>query len=353
MILKSELYKNTVCDVDVYLKSYLSKSIQSARAIDASYERLWQTIEKVAMSGGKRMRPYLTNLAYHLEPGNDAKQVLPVAVAHELLHTAILMHDDIIDRDIIRHGSKNVTGIYSDLYQKHTKQDSLHYANSAAVLSGDLLIAAAYTLVFQSNFENMKKLGALEIMSRSIFDVVGGELMDVESSFILDYFYDPMVVYQYKTSSYSFVGPLVSGALLGGSSQKNQDALRTYGQNLGIAFQLVDDLIGVFGSESKTGKSTASDLEEGKQTYLVKTFYEQASNQQKKLFNNLFAKPNTDSATVQTMRVLLIESGAKEKSIEAIQQYSQKAKQAISNFPDSSSKKELLGLVDFLITRDY
>ena len=310
MILKSEAYKHTVDSVNTFLESYFATQIEAAKKVDASYERLWQTMRTVTKSGGKRMRPYLTTLAYQLSPDNDKKRILPVAVAHELLHTAVLMHDDIIDHDLVRHGTKNISGLYNDLYRTYDGEESLHYANSAAILSGDLLISAAYTLIVNSEFEIENKLDALRLMSVSIFDVVGGELMDVESSFILDHEYDPLVVYKYKTASYSFVGPLLSGAVLGGADKKTQDALRLFGQNLGIAFQLVDDLIGVFGNETKTGKTTVGDLQEGKQTYLIKSFYKLASAQQRRSFDALFGNKTADASAIQTLRQVIIESGA-------------------------------------------
>lgn len=99
-----------------------------------------------------------------------------------------------------------------------------------------------------------------------IQEVVGGELTDVESAFVHDMPFDPIKIYRYKTAGYSFVGPLLSGAYCHEESQDTIDSLRRYAISAGIAFQIHDDLLGVFGDERETGKSTLTDLREGKRT---------------------------------------------------------------------------------------
>ena len=241
--------------IDRRLDQFFDEQIVKSHTQSKEYERLWKTIKTVAMSGGKRLRPYLLMTSHAAFSGTD--DVLEIATAHELLHISMLMHDDIIDRDTTRHGEPNVAGRYQVIYKPQVTSDDIdHYANTAALLAGDLLISSAYSLInSSSHLHDSQKTHAIHILHDSIFTVVGGELSDVESSFMSPDLVNPLHVAHYKTAIYSCVNPLLTGAVLAGASEEDQNLLRDFGVNLGIAFQLTDDLLGVFGSSAKTGKS--------------------------------------------------------------------------------------------------
>lgn len=250
-----------------YLSQLFTTRLNNAIQISQRYEKFWTYARDVALAGGKRIRPYLTMIGY----GGIDKKILPVAVAQELIHIAMLIHDDVIDQDDKRHGKKNMNGLYKQDYRDYLEQPMLgHYANSAAVLAGDALISEAYLAISNSSFSDEVKRAVTEQMHLSIYDVIGGELLDVEAAFITDTDFDPMQIYRYKTSSYSFIGPLLAGAYCAGADKQTLTTLREFATNLGIAFQIQDDLLGVFGDERETGKSTLTDLREGKQTLLVR-----------------------------------------------------------------------------------
>src|SRR5690606_2950472 len=212
-----------------------------------------------------------TMLAYQTFGGEDYPAVLPVAVAQELLHVSMLIHDDIIDEDYLRHDTDNVSGIYVKRYARYPLAEGQrsHFANSAALIGGDLLISAAYQVLASARISEQQKQQATDLLGEAIFVVCGGELLDTESSFIDLSEIDALKIAQLKTASYSFVSPLLMGAVLAGTDQKTQTTLRQFGSALGIAFQLADDILGLYGEEAVTGKSASSDLRQGKRTYML------------------------------------------------------------------------------------
>lgn len=140
--------------VDVNMKDIFARRIQSAASVDVSYEDFWKRIEQVAMAGGKRFRPFLTAIGY----GGIDEYILPVATAQELIHIAVLMHDDIIDQDLTRHGSENISGLYNDHYKKYLDDKrAMHYAHGAAILAGDALISESYHLIASSKLDESLK----------------------------------------------------------------------------------------------------------------------------------------------------------------------------------------------------
>lgn len=253
--------------VDAQMRSLFDERRRRAALINKSYAAFWDHIAEVAMAGGKRIRPYLTMVGN----GSFDERVLPVALAQEFIHIAMLVHDDIIDQDTMRHGVNNMTGRYIDTYSPHVDDvRALHYANSAAMLGGDSLISEAYRLIETSTYSHEVRQKLSEQLATSIFEVIGGELLDVEAGFVTNVSHDPLTIYRYKTSSYSFIGPLLSGAYCAGTDDATLATLERFATNMGVAFQIQDDLLGVFGDEQQTGKSTTSDLREGKQTLLVR-----------------------------------------------------------------------------------
>lgn len=319
--------------VDNMLVQFCDEQIKLASQQSKQYALLWQTIKTVVLSGGKRLRPYLVYMGHQMFDGDS--DILQIAAAHELLHISMLMHDDIIDRDYERHGILNVTGQYMKLYEtKVSENDLTHYANSAALLAGDLLISSAYNLIASSSLEPAVMTKTLAILHDSIFTVVGGELHDVEASFITSTV-GPLEIAHFKTAIYSCVNPLLTGAVIAGANSRDQSLLREFGTNLGIAFQLTDDLLGVFGSSTKTGKSTTSDLAEGKLTYMVEQTLAKASSTQLSEFNTLFGKHDLTEDEAEKLRGIIISSGARDSVYTCVSSYVEKAEDSLAELNKS------------------
>ena len=328
--------------VEAEITSYFENSIAQATQIDASYQQLWEVMYGLIRSGGKRLRPRLTLLAYEAFGGKDTPAIVPVAAAQELLHFSLLVHDDIIDRDFVRYGSPNISGRYKTAYGHFIKDEAhaTHYANAAALLGGDLMLAGAHELVGGSGLEGAQKSKALSLLSRSIFEVAGGELLDTESSFVPYSSGDALKIARYKSAGYSFVGPLVTGASLAGASTKQLAALRVYAVSLGVAYQLVDDILGVFGNEDETGKSTTGDIVEGKRTFMAEYALSHMNDAQTESFFKAFGNEHASWTDLQAVRDLLVESGARQEAERLIARYSEEAMQAIPLFDVSKQDSE-------------
>ncbi len=309
-------------EVNRVLVNYFDEKIAKAEEIASSYGELWRSIARLNQSGGKRMRPYITVLAYEaLKKSESNEGVYYAAASQEMLHLGVLIHDDIIDRDTIRYGVKNVTGQYDDIYESYLENESerRHFSNSAALLAGDLLISSAYELVGRSGVDNERLVCVQQLVSDAFFAVAGGELIDTEAAFRPQSSVRAMTIAEYKTASYSFISPLSVGAVLAGASEDDVARLKRFGLALGIAFQLQDDVLGVFGDEAETGKSTVSDIREGKRTRMVELFEERATDEQRATFFDIFHNHHADDAMVIQAKKLLEESGARAEAEAYIQ----------------------------------
>lgn len=341
--------------VDAFLTPLLKELTEKARRISPHYETLWQDIQNLYSAGGKRLRSYMTLLTYEAFSGETPDTIVPAAASQELLHIAMLIHDDIIDRDDMRYGVKNVAKQYSDHYEEliENTDDRQHYANSAAMLAGDLLISQAYILIAETNVEPALVLKAQRLLSIAMFRVIGGELLDTEAAFRGADSADPLLIAEEKTASYSFVSPFLVGATLAKASPIQRNLLEKLGEQLGIAYQLRDDMLGVFGDEAKTGKSTDGDLKEGKRTFLLEEFQKRASSSQKQTFDALFGRHSVSDDDIATMKALLIESGAKEAVETLILAYQEHAHILVESLEiDQDHRTMFSQLVDMCVKRE-
>lgn len=306
------LDQDTLLSVNAVLDKFFEQSIQNAAKIDPSYERLWRNLYSLIQSGGKRLRPKMTLMTYRAFGGDDISSIIPIAAAQELLHFALLIHDDVIDRDYIRYGVANIAGHYRLEYSQYLSSPGslTHYAHSAAILGGDLMLSGAHQLIATSELSEKDKIKAQHLLSVGVFEVAGGELLDTELSFNPYKNGDALKVATYKTASYSFVLPLLTGAHLAGANEERRNTLRQYAIALGIAYQLTDDLLSVFGDERQTGKSTVSDIIEGKRTYLVEMAFEAFTPADQATFMMTFGNSKATPPEIEAAKHLLESSGA-------------------------------------------
>lgn len=326
--------------VDSYIADLLRERADDAAELGESYEQFWHTISSVVMAGGKRIRPHLTVIAY----GELDDKIVPVAAAQELIHIAMLMHDDVIDQDFVRHGVANVNGRYQKVYAAFVDEPRrTHYAYSAAVLAGDALLSESYHAVHSSGFdaEMIRRVSAQ--LHRAVYEVIGGELLDVEAAFVTDKVFSPLSIYRYKTSSYSFICPLVSGAICARKSDETIAILTDFATNIGIAFQIQDDLLGVFGDEAEFGKTTTGDLREGKRTLLVAAHEERMNDEQREHFSRFGVDDATDDQLSQIKKDLE-DSGAKAETEHQVRMYFDKARAALDQLRADEMRQQLEAL---------
>jgi len=262
----------TPTGVESALSRFFAESRLRSSDYGAHYVALWDALEEAA-TGGKLVRPALVTTAYLGLGGDDNALVAQVAVSFELLHTAFLIHDDVIDRDLSRRGVANIAGRFTDRARAHgaNPDQSGVWATAAGILGGDLALSEAHRTLARLPVDDDIRFRLLDLLDRAVFVSAAGELADVTNA-LTDHHLDVtelVSTLERKTAVYSFEAPLQAGAVLAGAPAEAIEALGRFGRLVGVAFQLTDDLLGVFGDPAKTGKSVSGDLREGKQTALI------------------------------------------------------------------------------------
>ena len=258
--------------VESVLDDFFSRAGRRAQRHGAAYVRLWRDLQE-STSGGKLVRPQLVIATYEGLGGTPGEAVAGVAAAFELLHTALIVHDDVIDRDFVRRGKPNISGKYRDLAASNgaDRATADHHGMSAAVVAGDLALFYSYRMIDYSGVAEATRAPLLELMDEALFASAAGELLDLDYSgaVAIPTVDNILEMARLKTAVYSLEVPLKAGAVLAGAPNEVIEALGDFGREIGTAYQVVDDLLGVFGDSVATGKSTTSDLREGKRTVLV------------------------------------------------------------------------------------
>ena len=254
------------------LSEHFNSRVRSVASYGAHFEALWSALS-TSTRGGKMLRPALVLAAHRALGAPRPGAVVDVAAAFELLHTAFLIHDDVIDRDLTRRGAPNIGGVFRIRALDHGADDNAahDWADAAALLAGDLVLSHAQRFIALADLDPRTRRALLDLFDTAITASAAGELADVTNSLRLpDATLEHVIATEAdKTAVYSFQAPLQAGALLADAPPALVEQLSRIGRELGIAFQLTDDLLGVFGDESDTGKSTTSDLREGKTTPLI------------------------------------------------------------------------------------
>ena len=310
------LYGNADLDlVEDALQRFFGSAKLRAVAVNATYLGLWEALER-ATAGGKRSRPRLVMLAYRQLGGTDLSSAAQLAASYELLHSALLIHDDVIDRDFVRRGGPNVSGHYRNraLRAGIPPMAAEHAGVSAGVLAGDLALSGAYRLLRIMEAPEAVRRRLNEILDDAIFCSVGGEVLDVEFSRTpeMPSLEDITKTAHQKTSVYSFEAPLQAGAVLAGAAEPVVAALTSFGRYAGIAYQIADDVLGVFGKETRTGKTSWGDLREGKRTVLLS--YAATRPEWSSVVPHIGSQDMT-AADAEYVRSVLVTCGAKDYAI--------------------------------------
>ncbi len=297
--------------MDAVLERFFSLAKNRAAAFGTQYVELWQSLEENT-TGGKRFRPRMVMAAYQALGGTDLEAAAYVGAAFELLHTALIVHDDVIDHDFARRGAPNIQGTYRNraLDAGSSLEVAEHSGISAAVIAGDLALFNAYRLIDRSGVADDVRYRLVEVMDEALFASAAGELIDVDFSIhpempLVD---DILTMERLKTAVYSFECPLQAGAILAGAEENVVQTLGDFGREIGIAYQIVDDVLGVFGTESETGKTTIGDLREGKRTVMI-AFAD--STPEWGEVKHLFGDPTLTEADAQVLRDALVACGAR------------------------------------------
>ena len=311
--------------------------------------------------GGKFLRACLIALGYQ-SFGNDDDSYLPLGIALELFQTSILIHDDIIDKADKRRGMDTIPVRYQKLYSDQIKGDRSFIdkrhdiGTSMALCLGDMGFYLALQVIAQ-NYKDNENLGrVLEYYNSVAIKTCEGEMVDVILPFYEEFYGSEgdlenhvMEIYKLKTAWYSVVGPYCLGVILGGIDEDKVHKLEDALINLGIAFQIKDDLLGIYGDEKHIGKSVTSDVSEFKQTIL----YAYAINSEYKDELLRYYGKEIEEADMTKVRDIFSKSGAYDYAEKTMERLFKESFQAILDldFLDLDKKKLLLGFAEFLRVR--
>jgi geranylgeranyl diphosphate synthase type I len=262
------------------LRDYLGGRRRDAAYIGTDYAELTAALEEFVLRGGKRMRPAFAYWGWRAVAGVDtaSPDVLRLFAALELLHACALVHDDVIDASATRRGLPTVHRLFADRHRERNWHGSpVQFGMSAAILLGDLSLVWADDIVATADLPLDAHRRVQRVWADIRTEVLGGQYLDIAAEASgAESVASAMTVNTYKTASYTISRPLQLGAAAAADRPDVQAAFHELGTDLGVAFQLRDDVLGVFGDPAVTGKPSGDDLRSGKRTVLLAEAVERA-----------------------------------------------------------------------------
>ncbi|WP_190812424.1 polyprenyl synthetase family protein [Saccharopolyspora pogona] len=264
--------------------------------------------------GGKRIRPLLCLCGWHAAAnGHPIDVAIDVAASLELFHMFALIHDDIMDRSDVRRGNPSAHRVLASHWcgDDSSKGDPEWFGTSAAILLGDLALALSLEMLTASGMTDEQYRAVRPVLDAMHTEVILGQYHDLlaEQRLSADIAATLRVI-RYKTAKYTVERPLHLGAALAGGGSAVLEACTAYALPLGEAFQLRDDVLGVFGDPEVTGKSTVDDLRDGKRTTLIAVALQQGNSTEGALLRSLVGNPDLDASGAEAIRNVLVSTGA-------------------------------------------
>ena len=318
-----EIIDLTAADMARVNKLILSKA-------GSDVEMIPEVANHLISSGGKRLRPMLTLAAAQMF-GYSGEDHIKLATSVEFMHTATLLHDDVVDESDLRRGRKTARMIWG---------------NQASVLVGDFLLGQAFRLMV-----DVGSLDALDILSTAASIIAEGEVMQLAAAKNLETTEDEhFAVIKAKTaalfSAAAEVGPVIAGA-----SKPARAALRSYGMNLCLAFQLIDDALDYGGDSKDLGKNVGDDFREGKVTLPVILAYRRGTAAEREFWKDAIEANNADDAGLEKAIGLMTRHGAIADTIGRARHFGEIARDALAPLDATPQKDALIDVIDFCISR--
>ena len=302
-------------------------------------------------TNGKNIRGLLVLLGYELLK-DDSNYAHDLALAYEVFQTSILVHDDIIDQDDLRRGKYTVTYQNKRKYSSLEKNIRNHLSNSIALCIGDYGLYLANKIISDSYQEDSNLGKILSYYNKVVLDTIKGEILEVTLPYenqtnehLENNIYN---IYLLKTAIYTISGPLSLGLLLAGAEEEKIEKIRIFGEKIGIAFQIQDDILGIFSNEVE--KNLATDIKENKKTLL---YQEVMKTKYKEEFLNYCGKKDFNEKDIENIKEILIKSKAKENCEKKMNELYEEGKKILENISWISidNKRLLLGFIEMLKQR--
>ncbi len=322
-----------------------------------AFEKEVEFLYDFNMRGGKRLRPAFIVEGYLAVGGENIDAAYDASIAIEGSEAYLLIHDDIIDNDTLRRGKPTMHVMYKNYLESiGLGSRAVELGKSLAIVSGDLQAVMNYHWLLETDFPDELKTKVVLKFNHILRLTNYGQLLDITLETLpIEKVKeeDVITVHSLKTSAYTIWGPLQIGGVLGEATEDQLNAFYDYGYNLGIAFQLQDDILGLYGDVKKTGKPAHSDLKEGKRTLLIVKALENATEEQKRELLGILGKKNLTDEEAEIARDIVRETGSLEYNKKLARELAEKGLNAIKNADIEKEPKEyLIGIAEFLINRD-
>lgn len=306
---------------------------------------LYESIREFSLRKGKRIRPLLlilSYLGYKKDGRRVSSSIFNASTCIELLHNFMLVHDDIIDRSHLRRGKPTMHKLLGKII-KTDDQEKLGY--DLSIIAGDIIYAFAIDAFLSINESPLRKERALKYFIQTAAFTAMGEFIDTihgveKINRVKEK--DVFLNYTLKTARYTFDCPLVTGAILAGASEKDIKLLSELGIKVGQAFQIQDDIIGIFDSEKNIGKSILSDLAESKKTLLVTHAYEKLDPKGRKEFVSYFNKPKKTFNDLKQVRKIFIAAGSLKYALKEVNKRVDKSLEILDRLKMKKKYKEVI-----------
>ena len=320
------------------LKNLLSNKLDNVEAlIQQKLKSDVNLIEKMSnhhlSSGGKRLRALLTLGSAKLTGYNGDKRDINLAACVELIHSATLLHDDVIDESELRRGEKTTNSIWG---------------NQSSILVGDYLLSRCFEMMVEDG-----DLEILKLLSSTSAKIAQGEVLQLQHKGEADLLEETYIdIINLKTASL-FSAATKTGACLSGSNQKEKKALESYGRNLGLAFQIADDALDYYAKEKLFGKEVGKDFFEGKATLPLITVFQKGNEEEKNFLNEIMKKKNRTEEDFSKTLALINKYKAVEATFKKAEYFVNVSFDALAIFPDTEDKRILQNLTSFSLNRSF
>lgn len=316
--------------VNATLRDFLAEQHE---VLDDGAAPLLSEIESVVGAGGKRLRPTFCYWGHIAAGGRDSDAILRASAALELVHTFAIIHDDVLDRSPRRRGRPSTFSVFTQQARgEQSPSDPARFGTAAAILTGDLALVLADRMFSSCGFASDVLRRGTQRFDRLRTRAVAGEYLDLVAAQRREATEEQIRrIGRLKSGGYTVADPLAIGAALGTDGPAVQEALASYGGPLGEAFQLRDDILGVFGDPDLTGKDRDGDLREGKQTVLVARARSAADARQAEILNTHLGSPDLNDHEAELIREVMRATGALDYTTDLIDRLVERARQALSS----------------------
>ncbi len=295
------------------------RDIDKTYSLNSISPLLYKNINNFARRKGKRLRPFLFAISYLGFAKKIAAGLYKSAVSFELMHDFLLIHDDIIDKSATRRGKPSMHEMLNKFLTNH--KNIKFSGQDLSIVTGDIVCAISINSFLAIKEDAKRKEQALKKFIEAITYTACGEFIELLygikkiNEITKDDIYK---IYDLKTADYTFASPLACGAILAGADKKQVHKLYNYGMLLGRAFQIKDDILGLFSPQTKTGKSCLTDLQESKKTVLIWYAYNNSSKKDRAEIKRIFSKKKASTADLLKIRKIITASGALDYAKEEI-----------------------------------